>query len=110
MARVTALLPEVKKHFEDLKNYAGGEWREPTATEWLEDPNPEPRCRQPMALRPPANRRVFKLNLVLTRNVVRKRDYLYCGRPIYCCENQRPWPRSKALAGATSAERCSRSR
>lgn len=40
MARATAILAEVKKHFGDLKNYAGGEWREPTATEWLEDPNP----------------------------------------------------------------------
>ena len=40
MARPTAVLPEVKKHFGDLKNYTGGEWRDSTATEWLEDPNP----------------------------------------------------------------------
>ena len=40
MARTTALLPEVKKHFGDLKNYIGGEWKTSSATEWLDDTNP----------------------------------------------------------------------
>lgn len=40
MAQKTTLLPEVKKHYGDVKNYIGGEWRESTATEWLDDTNP----------------------------------------------------------------------
>src|SRR3989441_12771493 len=40
MVRATALLPEVKSHFGDLKNYVGGGWRAAEATEWLEDANP----------------------------------------------------------------------
>jgi len=40
MARTTEVLPEVKKHFGDLKNYVGGEWKESSATEWLDDTNP----------------------------------------------------------------------
>jgi malonate-semialdehyde dehydrogenase (acetylating)/methylmalonate-semialdehyde dehydrogenase len=40
MPRATALLPEVKKHFGDLKNYVGGEWKNSHATDWLEDTNP----------------------------------------------------------------------
>jgi malonate-semialdehyde dehydrogenase (acetylating) / methylmalonate-semialdehyde dehydrogenase len=39
MARTT-VLPEVKAHYGDLKNYVGGGWRTPQTTEWLEDPNP----------------------------------------------------------------------
>ena len=33
---------------------------------------------------------VFKQNQVLTRNVVRKRNYLYGGPTIYYCENETP--------------------
>src|SRR5207245_5707139 len=40
MVRETALLPEVKSHYGDLKNYVGGEWRTPQATDWIEDTNP----------------------------------------------------------------------
>lgn len=40
MARSSALLPEVKKHYGDLKNYVGGEWRDAKSGEWLEDTNP----------------------------------------------------------------------
>jgi len=40
MVRATALLPEVKSHYGDLKNYVGGGWRAAEATEWLEDTNP----------------------------------------------------------------------
>src|SRR2546426_615701 len=40
MVRGTTLLPEVKSHYGDLKNYAGGDWRTPETTEWLEDTNP----------------------------------------------------------------------
>src|SRR5207245_2210490 len=40
MVRVAALLPEVKSHYGDLKNYVGGGWRAAEATEWLEDTNP----------------------------------------------------------------------
>ena len=40
MVRPTTLLPEVKAHYGDLKNYIGGAWRDSTATAWLEDPNP----------------------------------------------------------------------
>ncbi len=40
MAQTPTLLPEVKRHYGDLKNYVGGEWREQKTTEWLEDPNP----------------------------------------------------------------------
>src|SRR5256712_4877431 len=40
MVRATALLPEVKSHFGDLKNYVGGGWRAAEATDWLEDTNP----------------------------------------------------------------------
>src|SRR5712691_10839891 len=40
MVRPTSLLPEVKPHYGDLKNYVGGAWRTPEATEWLEDTNP----------------------------------------------------------------------
>ena len=40
MARTPTLLPEVKKHYGDLKNYVGGEWRDVKASEWIEDTNP----------------------------------------------------------------------
>src|SRR5881628_1222890 len=40
MVRATTLLPEVKSHYGDLKNYVGGDWRTPETTEWLEDTNP----------------------------------------------------------------------
>jgi len=40
MVRPTTLLPEVKSHYGDLKNYVGGTWRTPETTEWLEDTNP----------------------------------------------------------------------
>src|SRR5437016_7957389 len=40
MVRAAALLPEVKSHYGDLKNYVGGGWRAAEATEWLEDTNP----------------------------------------------------------------------
>src|SRR5437867_3774086 len=40
MVRATALLPEVKSHYGDLKNYVGGGWRAAEATDWLEDTNP----------------------------------------------------------------------
>src|SRR5256885_9334700 len=40
MVRGTILLPEVKSHYGDLKNYIGGDWRTPETTEWLEDTNP----------------------------------------------------------------------
>jgi malonate-semialdehyde dehydrogenase (acetylating)/methylmalonate-semialdehyde dehydrogenase len=40
MATKTTLLPEVKPHYGDLRNYIGGEWRAPSASEWLDDPNP----------------------------------------------------------------------
>jgi malonate-semialdehyde dehydrogenase (acetylating) / methylmalonate-semialdehyde dehydrogenase len=40
MARTNHLLPEVKKHYGDLKNYIGGEWRASTTSEWLDDTNP----------------------------------------------------------------------
>src|SRR2546428_13649833 len=40
MVRATALLPEVKSHFGDLKNYVGGGWRAAEATDWLGDTNP----------------------------------------------------------------------
>src|SRR5439155_15227497 len=53
---------------------------------------------------------VSKLNLVLTRNVVRKRNYLYGGRPIYYCENETPWPRNKVPVRDRGAEQCSPSR
>src|SRR3989442_15049862 len=43
MVRVTALLPEVKSQYGDLKNYVGGGWRAAEATEWLEDTNPATR-------------------------------------------------------------------
>src|SRR2546425_8813030 len=43
MVRGTTLLPEVKSHYGDLKNYAGGDWRTPETTEWLEDTNPATR-------------------------------------------------------------------
>src|SRR3989449_5300976 len=42
MVRVTAVLPEVKSHYGDLKNYVGGGWRAAEAPEWLEDTNPAP--------------------------------------------------------------------
>ncbi len=34
------LLPEVKTHYGDLKNFIGGKWVDSSATEWLEDTNP----------------------------------------------------------------------
>src|SRR2546421_10064752 len=40
MVRAAALLPEVKSHYGDLKNYVGGGWRAAEATEWLEGTNP----------------------------------------------------------------------
>src|SRR5437667_10491947 len=40
MVRAAALLPEVKSHYGDLKNYVGGGWRAAEATDWLEDTNP----------------------------------------------------------------------
>src|SRR2546426_10112232 len=40
MVRGTTLLPEVKSHYGDLKNYVGGDWRTPETTAWLEDTNP----------------------------------------------------------------------
>src|SRR6267143_3095815 len=40
MARTPTLLPEVKKHYGDLKNYVGGACRDVKASEWLEDTNP----------------------------------------------------------------------
>src|SRR2546428_2092701 len=40
MVRGTTLLPEVKSHYGDLKNYIGGDWRTPETTEWLEDTKP----------------------------------------------------------------------
>lgn len=40
MVQRTTLLPEVKVHYGDLKNFIGGEWRAPSGTAWLEDPNP----------------------------------------------------------------------
>src|SRR2546428_5250471 len=40
MVRATNLLREVKSHYGDLKNYVGGGWRTPQATEWIEDTNP----------------------------------------------------------------------
>src|SRR2546430_4886640 len=40
MVRVAAMLPEVKSHYGDLKNYVGGGWRAAEATDWLEDTNP----------------------------------------------------------------------
>src|SRR2546427_9290145 len=43
MVRGTTLLPEVKSHYGDLKNYAGGDWRTPETTEWLEGTNPATR-------------------------------------------------------------------
>lgn len=39
-AQTSTLLPEVKKHYGNLKNYFGGAWVDSTATEWLEDTNP----------------------------------------------------------------------
>lgn len=36
----TSLLPEVRPHFGDLRNYVGGDWKESIGEEWLEDPNP----------------------------------------------------------------------
>src|SRR5439155_18163754 len=36
MVRAAALLPEVKSHYGDLKNYVGGGWRAVEATESLE--------------------------------------------------------------------------
>src|SRR2546425_9809899 len=43
MVRGTTLLPEVKSHYGDLKNYIGGDWRTPETTEWLEGTNPATR-------------------------------------------------------------------
>src|SRR2546428_6830701 len=43
MVRGTTLLPEVKSHYEDLKNYVGGDWRTPETTEWLEGTKPATR-------------------------------------------------------------------
>src|SRR2546422_4649329 len=43
MVRGTTLLPEVKSHYGDLKNYAGGDWRTPETIEWLEDTKPPDR-------------------------------------------------------------------
>src|SRR2546430_17155820 len=40
MVRATAVLPEVKSQYGDLKNYVGGGWRAAEATDWLEDTNP----------------------------------------------------------------------
>src|SRR2546428_2308685 len=40
MVRAAALLPEVKSHYGDLKNYVGGGGRAAEAAEWLEDTNP----------------------------------------------------------------------
>jgi malonate-semialdehyde dehydrogenase (acetylating)/methylmalonate-semialdehyde dehydrogenase len=40
MATRTTLLPEVKAHYGDLRNFIGGEWRASGGSEWLEDPNP----------------------------------------------------------------------
>src|SRR2546427_11161924 len=40
MVRATAVLPEVKSQYGDLKNHVGGGWRAAEATEWLEDTNP----------------------------------------------------------------------
>ncbi|OGS65634.1 MAG: methylmalonate-semialdehyde dehydrogenase (acylating) [Euryarchaeota archaeon RBG_19FT_COMBO_69_17] len=40
MAQKTTLLPEVKKHYGDLKNFIGGAWVESSASEWLDDTNP----------------------------------------------------------------------
>ena len=40
MVRAAAMLPEVKSHYGDLKNYVGGGWRAAEATDWLEDTNP----------------------------------------------------------------------
>src|SRR5256884_2395983 len=40
MVRAAAMLPEVKSHYGDLKNYFGGGWRAAEATDWLEDTNP----------------------------------------------------------------------
>ena len=40
MAQKTTLLPEVKKHYGDLKNFIGGAWVESSASEWLDDTTP----------------------------------------------------------------------
>src|SRR3989442_12765851 len=40
MVRATTVLPEVKSHYGDMKNYVGGGWRAAEAMEWLEDRNP----------------------------------------------------------------------
>ncbi len=40
MARKAPLLREVRPHYGDVQNFIGGEWRPPSATEWLENPNP----------------------------------------------------------------------
>ncbi len=38
--QATTLLPEVRKHYGDLKNFIGGKWVDSHATEWLDDTNP----------------------------------------------------------------------
>ncbi len=38
--QTSTLLPEVKKHYGDLKNFIAGKWVDSTATEWIEDTNP----------------------------------------------------------------------
>src|SRR3990170_693961 len=40
MVQRATLLPEVKKHYGDLKNLVGGQWVDASATEWLDDTNP----------------------------------------------------------------------
>jgi len=40
MVQRATLLPEVKKHYGDLKNFVGGQWVDASATEWLDDTNP----------------------------------------------------------------------
>ncbi len=40
MATKSPILPEVKPHYGDLRNFIGGEWRGSSAVQWLEDTNP----------------------------------------------------------------------
>jgi malonate-semialdehyde dehydrogenase (acetylating)/methylmalonate-semialdehyde dehydrogenase len=38
--QASTILPEVKKHYGDVRNFVGGKWMDSTATEWLDDTNP----------------------------------------------------------------------
>jgi len=40
MVQKTTLLPEVRRHYGDVKNYIDGKWVDPSAKEWLDDTNP----------------------------------------------------------------------